>query len=272
MKIANICISHKHSPILNDSKYFHIQVGSTLSKLDLGIHRDNTGNNISEKNPTYSELTGLYWFWKNHAKDYDIIGLNHYRRFFLNDDENKLTDEDVLHYLSTYDVILPSKKYYPVSITQQYEIMHYKHDFDILKMILDEKYPEYDYLKIWDNSNYGYLYNMFFMKYDDFVKAMHFIFSILDEVEKRVDISEYSPQQQRIFGFMSERLLSLYCQTNFKKIKELPIEFENVNHKVLILGSNEFKAYLFKIVYRVQQPLSKITSKFLREVLKSRSK
>ena len=37
-------------------------------------------NNISEKNPYYCELTGLYWAWKN--LDAEYIGLVHYRRYF----------------------------------------------------------------------------------------------------------------------------------------------------------------------------------------------
>lgn len=59
--------------------YLPVQVGAE-GKTDLGYTRDNTGENISSKNPSFCELTGLYWAWKN--LDADYIGLVHYRRHF----------------------------------------------------------------------------------------------------------------------------------------------------------------------------------------------
>ena len=40
---------------------------------------DNTGENISEKNSMYCELTAQYWAWKNLNADY--YGFFHYRRY-----------------------------------------------------------------------------------------------------------------------------------------------------------------------------------------------
>ena len=78
-KILVCC--HKKDVFASDPPYFPIQVGKALSSVDLGITGDDTGDNISGKNPSYCELTGLYWAWKN-LKDTDVIGLCHYRRYF----------------------------------------------------------------------------------------------------------------------------------------------------------------------------------------------
>ena len=46
------------------------------------------GENISELNSYYGELTGLYWVWKNKLIDMkkdDLIGNCHYRKLWLND-------------------------------------------------------------------------------------------------------------------------------------------------------------------------------------------
>ena len=45
------------------------------------------GENISELNSYYGELTGLYWVWKNKLssmKKDDLIGNCHYRKLWLN--------------------------------------------------------------------------------------------------------------------------------------------------------------------------------------------
>lgn len=63
----------------DDNLYIPLHVGKK-GKKDLGYLGDDTGDNISEFNPYYCELTGVYWAWKN--LDYDYLGLVHYRRYF----------------------------------------------------------------------------------------------------------------------------------------------------------------------------------------------
>lgn len=60
--------------------FFPIQVGKELSNIDLGINKDNYGDNISVKNKTFCELTAYYSAWKN--SDTEYVGLMHYRRVF----------------------------------------------------------------------------------------------------------------------------------------------------------------------------------------------
>ena len=61
--------------------YLPIQVGKKLCpETNLGFQNDDVGDNISRKNSYYSELTALYWIWKNNPAAYK--GLVHYRRFF----------------------------------------------------------------------------------------------------------------------------------------------------------------------------------------------
>lgn len=79
-KILIAVAYHKKSFIVNNNIFLPIQVGAALSETDLGIVKDNGGENISTLNPYYCELSALYYLWKNYP-DTDYLGLCHYRRF-----------------------------------------------------------------------------------------------------------------------------------------------------------------------------------------------
>ena len=79
-------VSHSEEDIKkikSDELYAPLFVGRN-GKDSYGFFSDDSGDNISYKNSDLSELTGLYWMWKN--TNFDIIGLCHYRRFFKNDE------------------------------------------------------------------------------------------------------------------------------------------------------------------------------------------
>ena len=115
--IKVIIATHKNYKMPEDELYLPVHVGKE-GKNDIGYQGDNTGDNISRKNPYFCELTGLYWAWKN--LDTDYIGLVHYRRHFsmskkLPKDiegriKNVLTTEQVDKLLNEVDIILPKKR------------------------------------------------------------------------------------------------------------------------------------------------------------------
>lgn len=88
MNLKIIVCCHKEVPKLDESVFMPIHVGKKNAKVDLGIPGDDTGDNISEMNYLYCELTGLYWAWKNLEADY--LGLCHYRRLFSFHTKNKI--------------------------------------------------------------------------------------------------------------------------------------------------------------------------------------
>ena len=70
VKILVCC--HKPGKWLSDDVYMPIHCGKAISNVDLGIQGDDTGDNISAKNPYYCELTAIYWAWKN-LQDIDYL-------------------------------------------------------------------------------------------------------------------------------------------------------------------------------------------------------
>ena len=80
MKIRIYTMTHRPFHVPSDPMYQPLQVGRATHE-DLGYPGDDTGDNISALNCFYSELTGVYWIWKN-VHDAEYVGLCHYRRFF----------------------------------------------------------------------------------------------------------------------------------------------------------------------------------------------
>ena len=229
---------HKEYAFPKNDLYMPLQVGSLISSKKLDILGDDNGENISHKNRSFSELTALYWAWKNeYFNESDFCGLVHYRRYFVGTEPFEkfrvLGEEDIMSYMNQYDVLVPRKrKYYIETIRSHYEHAHYKKDLDTLEEVLREYSPEYmgAFATVMEQRSL-YLYNMFVMKnkyYDDYCQ---WLFSILFEVEKRVDISEYDSYQKRIFGFLAERMFNvwlLHHQLKLKEVNIVNIEGENL--------------------------------------------
>lgn len=236
MNVKILVATHKKYWMPSDILYVPIQVGAEGKNIDLGYTKDNTGENISNKNKNYCELTGLYWGWKNLKADY--IGLAHYRRHFCKKriigekKENVLTNLQVQELLSDCDILLPKpRNYYIETNYSQYVHAHHAVDLDITREIIYEKYPQY--IEAYDASmkkTSGHRFNMFIMKKNKLDKYCEWLFDILFELEKRLDISEYNQNDARVFGFVSERLLDVWIDTNNYKYKDIPYIFmENQN-------------------------------------------
>ena len=75
-----------------------------------------------------------------------------------------------------------------------------------------------------------HILNMFVMKKTLFDEYCSWLFSILFELEKRIDISSYNQYEARVFGFMSERLFNVWLEKQQLKVKEvLVVNLEKIN-------------------------------------------
>lgn len=272
--IILVC-THKPFYMFNDDVLTPIHLGKKISKLNLGYLGDDEGTNISERNPNYCELTALYWAWKN-IDDYKFIGFCHYRRFFdftnksegfvINDIDLKEKREEFIFdakSMNGIDIILPTPYVHDTTIWKQYSIAHNEKDLIILRDVINEKHI--DYLTSFDevmSGNELYSYNMFITSSQVFKSYVTWLFDILFEVEKRVQISQ-DDYQKRIFGFISERLIGVYVKKNNLKLKTYPIAFineskkysDNVFSNLELLTTNTTFIQLFKVImfklYRV---------------------
>lgn len=206
MNIKIVVATHKEYNIPFDDMYLPVFCGAK-SSLNLPYQRDDEGENISDKNKYYCELTGLYWAWKNLKADY--IGLNHYRRYFKYKN-HLLTKQDAEKLLSKYDVILPKKRHYYIeTVYSQYIHAHGKESIDKAREVIAQYYPEY--LESFDkcmNKRSLHLYNMFIMKKDIFDNYCEFLFDVIKKVENEIALTD------RIIGYLGERILNVYLYRN----------------------------------------------------------
>ena len=73
-------------------------------------------------------------------------------------------------------------------------------------------------------NNKIFLMNMFISNRKFVDDYCTWLFDILFEVEKKINFSD-DAYQKRVFGFISERLFTLYIFHNKLKVKELPLLF-----------------------------------------------
>lgn len=222
-------ITHKKCDLKLINSYSWLFVGMNSPQKDLLT--DSTGDNISNKNPYYCELTGLYWIYKNIRRD--VVGLVHYRRFFVSKFSifgfKILSVKKINKILRKYQIILPykailkdNKKVH--TVYEQFCLCHHKSDLDATREVIAEIYP--DYLESFDqvmNKSEMFMFNMFISKKEILDKYCKRLFDILFELEKRIDIGNYDNYQKRVFGFISERLLNVWVFKNSLSVCYSPV-------------------------------------------------
>lgn len=232
LSIKIIVSAHKPYWMPSDPVYLPVHVGAA-GKKDIGYTPDNTGENISTKNPNFCELTGLYWGWKN--LDADYLGLVHYRRYFTRNEvhsiEGKkkqiLTGPEWTDLLAQHPVIVPDKRnYYIETNRSHYNHAHHSEGLDVTEQIIKEVYPEYmPAFETVMNRTWAHMFNMFVMHNDYFQSYMEWLFSILFELEKRLDITNWDSYDSRVYGFVAERLLDVWIEHNQINYTEQNVSF-----------------------------------------------
>lgn len=222
-----------------DPMYLPLHVGAE-GKESLGYEPDNSGNNISKKNPYFCELTGLYWAWKNLEADY--VGLVHYRRHFsmrkiIPKNENDkfkilLNSAEAEQLLSKVDVVLPKMRHYYIeNLYDHYDHTMYIEPLKVTEQIIKEKYPDYysEFEKLHTRTS-AHMFNMFIMKKELLNDYCNWLFDILFDLEERIDASQYDSFHARFFGRVSELLLDVWINKNNVKYEEIKVvDMQSVN-------------------------------------------
>ena len=234
-------ITHKNFIGPKDEIYKTIIVGSR--DLDIkNAYRDNTGVNIAYKNRNYCELTALYWIWKNFFDQDSITGICHYRRFFSKSKYSKsnkyfLTKWDLKKIFSEYDIILPEKNRWDVTVGEHY--YNYgegkEKDLLLLREEISNICPEYleDFDRIINAKSASYR-NMFITKKELLDEYCEWLFMILGELENSISLDGYTEAEARVYGYLSEILLNVWVLHKNLRVKYMPIILTEVSNIKII--------------------------------------
>lgn len=187
---------------------------------------DDTGDNISNLNNHYCEMTALYWAWKNFDKlgNPDYVGLCHYRRFF------RL--EDFISHIEQSDIYMTESVIYPEKLNMQFSEFHTEQGLSLLKKTVAELFEnDAESIEEFFDSEKLHLYNMFIMKKELFFEYAQWVFKIINQIHQTIDYENMSAYNQRYPGFCAERLLSYFVQKKYKNnditLKEIPFIYQD---------------------------------------------
>lgn len=241
---------------LNSIGYKVVKVGRGVSDADAksrGWLCDDTGDNVSNENPYYCELTALYWNWKNLTED--ITGLVHYRRFFVNYKPNSKGLADDILSVGDMERILKKKKIilpFPFIKVPNCSVLYRnkpKNEQDkhwvLLEEIIHENYP--DFVEAFEHVIYDckttYYLNMFITTRQLMNEYCTWLFDVLKRYDERISAmgKERIP---RVDGYLSETLLHIWVVKMFKRSEVCWMPHFQILESTKAYYSNTFMARL----------------------------
>lgn len=225
-------VFHKPYPVPRLDFIEPIHAGKAISNATLEMKGDDTGDNISARNPHFCELTVLYYVWKNLSKkDCQYWGLCHYRRYFAVPREpwfkrkksiytttaasldTSVNDELKVHMLSLLDenaLIVTRPFKLSVSNERFFEMEHDHALWVLVREHIANNHPSFlEYFNAMSGNKFLYAYNMMTAGWDTWNEYLSLLFDILFAVYEKYTLPE-DPYQARAMGFMAERLLTAF--------------------------------------------------------------
>lgn len=227
---AFFVVTHKPAAIPQKPGFVPILVGKKDFSLP-GAARDDAGDNIAEKNPSFCELTAQYTMWKNPPVQSDYVGLAHYRRYFttkaLSADPRFFLDAETAEQrMQKADVLLAAPRYFSCTVEKNYYLYGSgkRKDLENTERILLDKYPEYHetFQRVLHRNHASY-FNMFVMSRAHFEEYCAWLFDVLFTLEEQTDLTEYTAAERRIFGYLSEILLNVWVEKNQLRVRYMPV-------------------------------------------------
>lgn len=199
---------------------------------------DDTGENISELNRYFSEISVLYWMWKNsgHLGENDFIGLNHYRRLFAWSNLEEIAGpRSYIHHLSdnalskfchrrdledmlvSHDVLAPMPYHIREPLHMAYKRGHDFSDFQFMLDVVARDYPQYRiFAEEYMNESDCFFANIAVMRKKIFQEYCGFMFGVLDKLLANIRERKILEKKPRMFGYIAEALTGIFLYAKWK--------------------------------------------------------
>jgi hypothetical protein len=250
-QIELFCVAHKPPPLILPEGTKVIGVSGFMG----GDFSDAMGvNQISAKNSRMCELTAIYWLLKNHDFTTSHVGVCHYRRlwsdsrFFPNylqardnpvcsnsdggcqDFVSSLEELSAALYTKHVDILLPDATNLGISVAQHYQLAHDINDLLLVfNVAINKGYISNAFAHYFLEQPDMFSYNMGILPTEYFIqtwsKVLDVIFAIEDQIPDKEDVYQdrllpmlrTQAYQNRVFGFLSERLFSAFVMSDLWK-------------------------------------------------------
>lgn len=243
-------------PLISSDVFQPIIGGASGGQFKPGFIGDDTGDNISDLNNIYKELTSNYWIHKNYlpqARE-EYVGICDFRRFLDFSDSkhhqdlarsypftfinykyfstflfNQLGEDDIMSAVKDYDVIGP----YQYDLGARNNRVHFDYHYNAQEMdraleVLGRLYPEYTrYADEFFNDTKGYNFQCVVMKRELLQDYFDWSFRILEELSRE---GEWGSQS--VIGYYNipvsimERFYNIWLRYQMDKngitVRELP--------------------------------------------------
>ena len=191
-----------------------VQAGTALGAAMATDFHDNEGENISDRNGCYDELTVTYWAWKNSKAA--VKGIAHYRRCLMITAAER---EALLE--GSLDVLLPLPFLCWPDASMQYGRYNSPRAVAAMLEALEKLYGSGERSRAEEvlQGDILYNYNMLIARAGAFDAYCNWMFLVLEQVEKICAPEIKAIHHSRICGHLGELLLTIYMLTYGQKLK-----------------------------------------------------
>lgn len=180
------------------------------------IDEKHEGDNIDNLNPWFCELTGLYYLWK-HVDD-DIVGLEHYRRYFVNNKNKLLSEGEINEILKDNDVIVCEIALKNLALKQFEESEGRPNKVNLFSIMANSPTELASVIKQRLFTNTLISNNIFICKKEIIVEYCEYFFNAIKDIT-------LNDENKRIIGFLSEYIFGAWLIYKGYRIKRKKVIF-----------------------------------------------